>query len=58
MQEHHVSLLLRETEKLRVDIEKMRSELRSPLKFHQAAYNVGFFFIIHIKLLTIFLFKT
>lgn len=29
MQEHHFSLLQRETEKLRNDIDKMRSELRS-----------------------------
>ena len=29
MQEHHFSLLQRETEKLRGDIEKMRSEMRS-----------------------------
>jgi len=34
MQEHHFSLLQRETEKLRNDIDKMRTELRSvPWKF-------------------------
>ncbi|KAL6963786.1 hypothetical protein U1Q18_034793 [Sarracenia purpurea var. burkii] len=32
-QEHHFSLLQRETEKLRNDIEKMRSELRFAFKF-------------------------
>lgn len=32
MQEHHFSLLQRETEKLRGDIDKMRSELRSVLE--------------------------
>lgn len=32
MQGHHFSLLQHETEKLRNDIEKMRSELRSDLR--------------------------
>ena len=41
MQEHHYSMLQRETEKLRSDIEKMRSELRHVLWSNG---NVSYFF--------------
>lgn len=39
LQEHHFSLLQRETEKLRGDIEKMRSELRSILKLGMKSFS-------------------
>lgn len=49
MQEHHFSLLQRETEKLRNDIEKMRSELRFVFK----AVCIYLFFVFSIILSTI-----
>lgn len=39
LQEHHFSLLQRETEKLRGDIEKMRSELRSIFKLGMKSFS-------------------
>ncbi|XP_065033848.1 uncharacterized protein LOC135666268 [Musa acuminata AAA Group] len=37
--DHHYALLQRETEKLRVDIEKMRSELRSDMKSTRCIFD-------------------